>query len=382
MDNLDYSENNNHSLIDPEEIDAPLQAGEEETSPENIKEPFDPAKINIITKPLTIDLLRKRLEEKEIDMDTGFQRKAGLWNDKKQSQLIESILIRLPLPAFYFDASNDTKWLVVDGLQRLSTLKNFLVDKTLALTNLEYLKQYDGKSFLDLPRELQRRIEETQITAFLISSGTPEQVKFNLFKRLNTGGLVLTPQEIRHALNQGIPADFVKSLAETPDFFKSTHNLISPERMEDRDFVTRALSFIHTDFKEYKEDLDDFLFRNMGQIGKISEQERQELHRKMIQGMHFAFEIFGEYAFRRRLSEKRENKSKINKALFEVWVSRLGSLDEKKLDHLVQQKDKLEQGMFDLSADTAFVRSISSGTGKKGNVDRRHREIIELIEKV
>jgi len=171
MDNLDYSENNNHSLIDPEEIDAPLQAGEEETSPENIKEPFDPAKINIITKPLTIDLLRKRLEEKEIDMDTGFQRKAGLWNDKKQSQLIESILIRLPLPAFYFDASNDTKWLVVDGLQRLSTLKNFLVDKTLALTNLEYLKQYDGKSFLDLPRELQRRIEETQITAYFNQLG-------------------------------------------------------------------------------------------------------------------------------------------------------------------------------------------------------------------
>lgn len=84
---------------------------------EQMIEPFDPSLIRVNTKPMTIDLLRLRIEYSELDLAPDFQRKGGIWKDEAQSRLIESMLIRIPLPAFYMDATNDEKWLVVDGLQ-------------------------------------------------------------------------------------------------------------------------------------------------------------------------------------------------------------------------------------------------------------------------
>ena len=100
---------------------------EDVSSSSNIEKPFDPKKIDITTKQMTLDLILKRLKNDEVDLETFFQRGMNLWSKTQQSRLIESILIRLPLPAFYFDGSNENKWLVVDGLQRLSSFKNFRV---------------------------------------------------------------------------------------------------------------------------------------------------------------------------------------------------------------------------------------------------------------
>ena len=106
---------------------------------------------------MVISLLMDRVRNKEIDLTPGFQRKGGIWSAKAKSQLIESLLIRIPLPAFYMDGSDESKWLVVDGLQRLSTLKGFVMDKTLNFTGLEFLgKECNGKKFDQLPRNLQR----------------------------------------------------------------------------------------------------------------------------------------------------------------------------------------------------------------------------------
>src|SRR5262249_6151378 len=98
-----------------------------------IKQPFDPARIRVETKPMVISLLLDRIKNAEIDLTPDFQRKGGIWSPKAKSRLIESLLIRIPLPAFYMDGSDENKWLVVDGLQRLSTLKSFVIDKKLAL---------------------------------------------------------------------------------------------------------------------------------------------------------------------------------------------------------------------------------------------------------
>jgi len=100
---------------------------------EVITKPFDPKKIDIQTKQMILEAIFRRLRNGEIDMMTGFQRKADLWDKTKQSRLIESILIRFPLPAFYFDGTQDNHWLVVDGLQRLSTFKNYVIDKSFAI---------------------------------------------------------------------------------------------------------------------------------------------------------------------------------------------------------------------------------------------------------
>ncbi len=149
--------------------------------------PFDPKKIDITTKQMLLATVLGRLRNGGIDLKTHFQRGTDLWGKDKQSRLIESILIRLPLPVFYFDGSDDDNWLVVDGLQRLITFQNFVIDKTFKLRGLEYLTQYNDYDFDGLPRELWRRIEESTITAYIINLGTPDDVKFNLYRRFSTG---------------------------------------------------------------------------------------------------------------------------------------------------------------------------------------------------
>lgn len=212
--------NPNTELTDEEtELDEEIEANDDE----GINEPFDPTKIRVDTRKITIDLVLKRIEYNELDLAPDFQRQAGIWTNDAKSRLIESILIRIPLPAFYIDATDEDKWLVIDGLQRLTALKQFIFDKTLTLTGLQYLTELENKKYDELPRKYQRRILETELTLSTIEPGTPPAVKYNIFRRINTGGLPLSPQEIRHALNQGIATKFLTHLSQLPEFNKVTN---------------------------------------------------------------------------------------------------------------------------------------------------------------
>ncbi|MCZ2282176.1 MAG: DUF262 domain-containing protein [Bacteroidales bacterium] len=343
--------------------------------------PFNPAQIDISTKNPTIDLLVKRLQANpvEIDLYPDFQRKSDLWDAGKQSRLIESLLIKFPLPAFYFDGTDNNKWLVVDGLQRLSAIKNFMIDKTLKLKSLEFLKKIEGDGFDDLPRNLQRQIEETQITAYIINPGTPEEVKFNIFRRVNTGGLIMEPQEIRHAMNQGISAKFVEELANLKEFQEATGK-INPERMLDREFVTRFLAFRIKPVSEYKPDLDTYMNSKMGDLKFLSLNEREEIKKSFIFSMNLAKNIFGGYAFR-KVYDLRDRRRPINKALFEVWSAELSRLSENEGQFLIERGEFLLKAFINLmKSDNNFVASITSATGDKGRVNYRYSKISEIIK--
>ena len=278
-----------------------------------IEKPFNPKEINIKSKTMSLDNIIKRIRESEIDMAPDFQRKGDLWTPDKQSRLIESMLIKLPLPAFYFDGTEDEKWLVVDGLQRLSAIKNFVVDQSLRLQGLEFLEAVNGKTFSELPRNYRRMIEETEIVAYIINPGTPTDVKFNIFKRINTGGLVLEPQEIRHALNQGVPSKFVAQLAQLESFKDATQNVISPDRMLDREFVTRFLAFYLNGPQGYRPDLDTFMTTSMGLLKTKTNEELNVIMKAFDNAMKLSKIIFDKWAFRKVYSTN-ERRKPINKS--------------------------------------------------------------------
>lgn len=342
--------------------------------------PFNPRDIDIKTKTMSMDNIIKRLKENEIDLAPDFQRNMNLWDDEKQSRLIESLLIKFPLPAFYFDGSDDNKWLVVDGLQRLSAIKNFVVDQTLRLTGLEFLEKLNGHTFAELPRTFQRQIEEAEIISYVINPGTPEDVKFNIFKRINTGGLVLEPQEIRHALNQGIPARFVAELAQLDEFKRATGYVISSKRMLDREFVTRFISFYINDPNDYKPDLDTFMTKSMGQIKHLSEKERDEIKRNFSEAMKCVMAIFGKWAFR-KVYDITEKRRPINKALFEVWSVMLARLNDSQRHAIINNHELVfERFIILMNMDNFFVSSITSSTGDKSRIKYRFSEIENLLK--
>lgn len=356
----------------------------DESSPSDIKKSFDPTQIDITVKPLIIDSLIKRMrsEPMRIDLNTEFQRMGNLWKEDAQSRLIESLLVRIPLPAFYFDGTDENCWKIVDGLQRITTLKNFIIDNSLKLTGLEYLKDYEGKGFDDLPVFLQGRIEETQITAFIINPGTPSDVKYNIFKRINTGGLILNPQEIRHALNQGIPADFVKELASLEEFRKATdYTLNGCKRMEDRDFVTRFIGF-YLGYDSYQPDLDSFLNNSMARLKELPKKQREQIKSDFIKAMNAAHDIFAGYAFRKRF-HKNDRKNPLNKALFDSWAINLAKLRNEQLSLLISKKEEVGKKFIELmNDDESFVKAISSGTGDVKAVQKRFKTIADLIREI
>lgn len=351
-----------------------------------ITEPFDPNSIKVSTHPHTLGDIIDRLEHGEIMLDTEFQRRPDLWNNTKKSRFIESLLLRLPIPTFYFDGADDDKWRVIDGLQRISTLKSFVMDKTLILENLEFLKDFEGNKFDELPRELQRRIRTFAITISVLEKGTPDLVKYNIFSRINQGGLVLKPQEIRHALHQGQGSNLIKSLADknTPEaeaFIKATEGKIKSERMEDRDFITRFIAFYLISYKEYEPDLDAFMNKGMGEIKKLNSRQVEKLKQDFRNAMQTAWEIFGNDAFRKRFRQE-DTRYPINKALFEVLSVNFAKLSDEERDTLIQRREKFKERFRALlnNSDEKFKRAITYGTAQKEKVEQRFKDIGTIIK--
>ncbi len=342
-----------------------------------IKRPFDPEKIKVRTVNVVVDLIVSRIEHEEIDLDPDFQRMAGIWSKERKSRLIESLLLRIPIPVFYVAADENEKWAVVDGLQRMSTIRDY-VTNDFRLTQLEYLTKLNEFFYRDLPRQMQRRISETQLVVNVIEPGTPEEVMFNIFHRINTGGMTLNGQEIRHALHPGPVRKYLKELAESQEFLKATGGSIRTKRMADRECVLRFLAFHVQPWEEYSANsLDGYLGTTMEKINRMDDRERNDLATDFKKAMRGAYGIFEDNAFRKRSDSNRRR----NKALFESWSVGLARRTDEEIGVLVGNRGEVVKRFTSLMKDDPeFDKSISYSTGDPARVRKRFQAVDTLIK--
>ncbi|MFD6609643.1 DUF262 domain-containing protein [Micromonospora chalcea] len=352
-----------------------------------IRVPFDPELIDVVTRNTTVDLLLSRIRTRRIDLQPDFQRQAGIWRARAKSRLIESLLLRIPLPTFYAAENDDEVWAMVDGIQRLTTIAQFIEPEAigaepLRLRDLEYLgPDYEQATFADLPPRLQERLRETELIVHLIRRDTPEEVKFNIFARLNTGGLPLTRQELRHALLPGVGRDTLRHWADSALFKQATGYSVRSDRMADREMILRFLAFRLTDPLTYAEDdFDAFLRKSMRKLDRLGATKIRVLREEFDKALNASYDIFGDWAFRKVDRNGGNRRFPINKALFEAISVNLATLSPQEIAVLVKRYRRVEKQFLSLMSDVDFVAAISQGTGDPAKVRRRFAAIHDLFQ--
>lgn len=283
--------------------------------------------IRVTKKDFSVFELYRKYQKGQLVLEVDFQRK-NVWTPKQKCELIESILMGLPLPIFYFKQQSNATYVVVDGKQRLSTLFEFL-NNEFRLKSLKILPFLNNKTFKDLINEYaiyQSQLEDYQVYSHVILPPTPDKILFDIFDRVNRGGTKLNKQEIRNALYQGPGLRAIIKITESQEFLIATRIVGKKDnRMKASYLTTRFLAFylllnglLKKDgiIYEYNGDLDDLIEATLNQLNKTSIDELNELSLLVINVLNMANSAFGKGAFRRELKSSKP----INMNIFETTL--------------------------------------------------------------
>lgn len=353
--------------------------------------PWNPDDIRITTKTFSLRELNTQIIEGELDLAPDFQR-AFVWNDKQQIRLVESILLGIPLPAFYFNQDEMGAHQVIDGVQRLTTIKRFMSDNLeLKEERLEYLKALKGQKYSTLDHTIRRRFRSTQIVAHVIEPQTPDEVKYDIFSRVNTGGSDLKPQEIRHCMSKPHSRAFLRRLVESEYFDQVMGKFFwkkdpsgeltrNNRRMADREMALRFCAFYSTPIKDYalSNSLDGYLLEFTRRLDQQSKHSLNAMETAFNQAMENCFTIFGHWAFR-RWDLNTNRRGPINRAIFE---SQAVALADYPLTMLMPHQRTIVNEFRTLFSNSTYDNAVRFGTGAYGKVERRitmPREILARI---
>lgn len=383
--------------------------------------PFNPEDISIVTNQMAMDGLVRRFLQGSIVLNPDFQRNE-VWDPKKKSQLIESLMLKIPLPMFYVQSDEDGILTVVDGLQRLSTIRDFVLGEDylnfkkddgtrreefrgrgFKLKGLEFWSEYEGKQFYQLPPKLQNRILEAQVQVTVIHPTTPEVVRRNIFKRINTGGIQLNSQEIRNAIYAGPATNLLNELSNIDSFNKVMGNSVNRLRMQDKELILRFLSFLIRDYKEYTrtvtadmwlgdtmiilnamQDLSQIDYRRLSNWRskepiKVRTMTKDRILQYFDKAMKRNYEIFGEHAFRKSFAG--QTKSPINRSLFETWAFIMGRYTDEEFVRLCENRRAFMQEYARVLNNPDFELAISRHAMNHPDLRRRFQTLIDLTDK-
>ncbi|MBS4816000.1 MAG: DUF262 domain-containing protein [Clostridium sp.] len=355
---------------------------------EENEQPFDAEKIRVDQQMLSVKYMLELMDQDLIELNPGYQRRRVWRDNKKKSLLIESLMLRIPIPAFYFYENEDGKYQVIDGQQRLTTIREF-VNGEFRLTGLEYLgKDYNKRKFKDLDTKYVQRIYRTQIAVNILDARSPKNVIFDIFRRVNTGGVNLNPQEMRNAICKQEVRDFLIKSTKNENYLLATRGRVKDDRMDSQELVLRFYAFykaydyeknvLHYDYPNIAAMLDDAI----EELNKMQPSMREELYKKFDLAMRRTYEAFGEYAFSKIQKDGRtvkRNMDYINKSLFSSFSVLLLNKSYDDIN-IKSKKEKLLLELADALSDHYYTNSITIGTGDKRNVYTNYEFSRKVLE--
>lgn len=344
---------------------------------------YPDATIKVEREQYSIFELKRKYAKDLIILDPEFQRN-DVWESQQRSELIESVLMGIPLPLFYLNETKDGKLVVVDGRQRLTTFFRFL-DNKFKLQNLKILSNINGCFFKELDDSFQSKLEDYQIIAQVIKPPTPERIKFDIFDRVNRGGTRLNQQEMRNALYQGKATILLKKLAENNLFLEATGNSITDSRMKDRYMILRMVAFYlwrtnrlldaNGNKLEYRgKELDEFLGKAMERINAMNDEDIASVEEAFLLSMQNNILLFGNKAFRRTYWERRYP---VNLILFESLGYLFSHFSEQECEN---NKSFIRQQVNTLMNDYEFNQLLSTDRGRGVVIPQIFNEMDKLKE--
>lgn len=334
--------------------------------------------------------LKRRYDRGNICLDPDFQRNE-VWSTRQKSELIESVVMGIPLPLIYLAETMEGKLVIVDGRQRLTTFFRYL-DNEFAINGLKIMTELNSCRFRDLENDVNKskyaaEIEDFQLVIQIIKYPTPDRVRFDIFDRVNRGGTPLNNQEMRNALYQGPATRLLNELAESEEFKAATGHSVSPLHMKDKYIILRALSFYlwkkqllkkkNGEIVVYRSDIEEFLGYAMEYLNWVDEQSRVELKKLFFRVMERCYARLGEDAF--RIPTDSGRRRPVSMTLFESLFYFVALLEEEQIElpagaerHAVDEM--LEDSVF-LDALTYNVDSAVHVQNRFDTVEQKYREI-------
>ena len=368
-----------------------LLEGESYNSSAEVNEVYPNAEVRV-TRAQYSTLHIKRLVEdrKELIIDPDFQR-GNVWAKKQGAELVESILMGIPIPVMYLFEMRDGSKQVVDGRQRIAAILDFLNDK-LILRDLRILPEYNNFKFSDLDAKMQGIFEDAQMYFYIIQPPTPERVKYDIFDRVNRGGTRLTNQEMRNALYRGKSTRLISELSKSEEVLRATGHGISSKRQKDNYVVLRSISFYllykkseivlkqNGESIEYKSDIDDFLAKMMIFINeKASDELIADCRAMFLRAMNNSYDIMGEDAYRFAAYEDENGKSRkrpINMPLFEMLVFIFSD------DCVTTNKFVTRNAINKFKESYDYQKMLMSNVDSSTNVTERFTTALKLIKQI
>lgn len=347
---------------------------------------FNPADINVKQENYSCDQILEMLQYNEINLNTDFQRSSDLWNDEKMSKFIESLMLKLPIPPFYFnivyieDENEKIHWEVIDGLQRLSALRKFCFgdnnNKKLILQGLDFFTELNGVAYEKIPRHLIRNFKSSQLQLHLVYPNTPVEIKYRIFERINTTNLTLKDQEVRHALYQGPIINILKKSVKeilVPNKIK-----ISDDRMDAQETILRAISFTCFGHTRYpvKSNLKLFLDNSIKALSKLSKREVDNIYESFYENFTFCLDLFGSDCFK----NKTNGRAVFNKSLFDSLIYASSKLTTSQKNKFMKSPSKVINEYNKCFSDERFIKAISSATSRQDNVIYRLEKISSIFK--